>query len=58
MTQAVSSHESSSLANCRLLHVSDHCCLVFVCYVQEASVCACIYRSYMILYDIQPIPKY
>ena len=28
MTQAVSSHESGCLANCRLLHVSVHCCLV------------------------------
>ena len=29
------------LANCRLLHVSGHCCLVFVWHVQESSVCAC-----------------
>ena len=30
MPRAVSSHESCCLANCRLLHVSFHCCLGFV----------------------------
>ena len=30
MAREVSSHESSCLANCRLLHVSIHCCIVFV----------------------------
>ena len=29
MTRAVSSPESSCLANCRMLHVSVHCCLIF-----------------------------
>ena len=42
MTQAVSSHESSCLANCRPLHVCVHCRLIFVWSVQEASVCAYI----------------
>ena len=41
MSREVSSHKSSCLANCRLLHVSIHCCLVFVQSVQEASVCVC-----------------
>ena len=38
MTRAVPSHESSCLANCRLLPVSVHCCLNFVLSVQEARV--------------------
>ena len=41
MTREVSSHKSSCLANSRLLHVSVHCCLVFVRSVQQAIVCAC-----------------
>ena len=38
ITLTISSHESSSLANCSPLDVSVHCCLVFVQSVQEASV--------------------
>ena len=38
MNRAVFSHESSCLASCKLLHVSVHCCLVFVQSVKEANV--------------------
>ena len=41
MTRAISSHESSCLANCRPLHVSVYCRLIFVRSLQEASVGAC-----------------
>ena len=41
MTREVSPHESSCLANCRLVCVSVHCCLVYVQSVQVPSVCAC-----------------
>ena len=41
ITRTISSHESSSLANCSPLHVNVHCRVVFVQSVQEASVRAC-----------------
>ena len=40
MTLAIFSHESTCLANCRPLHISIHCYLIFMQSVQEASVCA------------------
>ena len=46
-TWAVSSHESSCLANCRPLNANVHCRLVFVMSVQEASV-----RAYSWCHDM------
>ena len=39
-TRAVSTHECNCLANCRPpnVHISVHCCLIFVWSVQEAIV--------------------
>ena len=41
---SIFSWKTRCLANCRLLRVSVHCCLVFVLSVQEASACACSYK--------------
>ena len=55
MTQAASSHESSSLANCRLLHVSVHCRLILyspskkLVLVPVASATAGTHRDSLVL---------